>query len=90
LKIWNTNNFHCIKIIQTTRPVSKFLALPCGFVVCGFHNFTDHANLEIWDIDKGECINSLKGYKGTISFLNYKDNRIILKYADNGILKWDY
>jgi WD40 repeat protein len=90
LKVWNTNNFHCIKIIQITRPVCKLLSLPCGFVVCGFVNYSDQVSLEIWNIDKGELINSFKGNHGIISSLIYKDNRIILKYVDNGILKWDY
>jgi hypothetical protein len=72
LKVWNTNNFHCIKIIQITRPVCKLLSLPCGFVVCGFVNFTNHVSLEIRDFDKGELINSFKGNHGIISSLIIK------------------
>jgi WD40 repeat protein len=83
LKVWNTNNFHCIKIIQMTKPVSKFLSLPCGFIVCGFVNYPFDINLEIWNIDKGECINSFKGYR-TITSLIFKDNRIISK-SEEGI-----
>jgi WD40 repeat protein len=89
-KVWDTNNFHCIKIIQTAKPVFVFLLLPCRFVVCGLTNCFFDIGLEIWNIDKGECINSLKGYKGTVKSLIYKDKIIILKNVDGEILKWNY
>jgi WD40 repeat protein len=90
LKVWNTNNFHCIKIIQITKYVCELLSLPCGFVVCGFVYDSSHVSLEIWDIDRDELINSLEGNEGIISYLIFKDNKIILKYVGKGMLKWDY
>jgi WD40 repeat protein len=87
IKIWECNNYLCIKtIFAHDEGVKCFAKLSNGYFASGSYD----KKIKIWDIMNCQCIATLEGHDiGVITLLSLKDKRLVSGSFYGEIIIWD-
>jgi WD40 repeat protein len=88
IKAWDMLCYQCIMTIRLNylEGVDCLLILSNGY----FAFISMNNKIQIWDLDKYQCINEFKVYKDSATRLEFlKDNRLLC-ISENQIILWEY
>jgi WD40 repeat protein len=86
IKIWELNDFQCLKTIQVEYGIRDLLLLPGGYFASGEYN-----SIKIWDIKNYECIHTLENQYGWVGYLVLtEDRRIVSIFNYHTLVIWKF
>jgi WD40 repeat protein len=86
IRVWNIDNYQCVKIIQQSDYAAILVILPNGyFAACSFKE------IKIYNLNGYNCVNTLAGHEDYIPCMLFiKGNRILTSSRDIITIIWGY